>query len=113
MSTNGPAIGQVGSGGYFLGTAHIRARFQDAFFFVSELFDDNSFEQRQADGAKDAAAARGLEAARRALERYAAPALDAGVDEALGEFIAARAGAARKAGPSDEPGALAARHHRR
>jgi hypothetical protein len=56
---------------------------------MPELFDNNSFEQWQADGAKDAAA-RGLEAARKALDGYAAPALDAGVDEALGEFVARR-----------------------
>ena len=81
-------IGQVGPGGHFLGTAHTQAHFQDAFF-MSDLFDNNSFEQWLADGAKDAAA-RGLEAARKALDGYVAPALEAGVDEALGEFIARR-----------------------
>ena len=81
-------IADVGPGGRFLGTAHTQAHFQDAFF-MSDLFDNNSFEQWLADGAKDAAA-RGLEAARRALNGYVAPALEAGVDEALGEFIARR-----------------------
>ena len=46
-------IGQVGPGGHFLGTAHTQAHFQDAFF-MSELFDNNSFEQWLADGAKEA-----------------------------------------------------------
>jgi trimethylamine--corrinoid protein Co-methyltransferase len=81
-------IGQVGPGGHFLGTAHTQAHFQDAFF-MSELFDNNSFEQWLADGAKDAAT-RGLEAARKVLDGYVAPAMDPGIEEALGEFIARR-----------------------
>ena len=56
---------------------------------MAELIDNNSFEQWQADGEKDASA-RGLEAARRALDAYVEPALDPGVDEALREFIARR-----------------------
>ena len=78
----------VGPGGHFLGTEHTQGHFQDAFF-MSELFDNNSFEQWLADGAKDAAA-RGVEAARRALDAYVAPALDPGIDEALSEFVARR-----------------------
>lgn len=81
-------IGDVGPGGHFLGTAHTRAHFQEAFF-MSELFDNNSFEQWLADGAKDAAQ-RGLEAARKALDAYVMPALDAGVEEALRSFIERR-----------------------
>ena len=56
---------------------------------MSELFDNNSFEQWLADGAKDAAT-RGLEAARKVLDSYVAPALDPGIDAALSEFIARR-----------------------
>ncbi len=81
-------IAEVGPGGHFLGTAHTQAHFQEAFF-MPELFDNNSFEQWLADGAKDAAT-RGLEAARKALDGYVAPALDAGVEEALTEFVARR-----------------------
>lgn len=81
-------IGEIGPGGHFLGTAHTQAHFQDAFF-MSELFDNNSFEQWQADGAKDAAA-RGLEAARRALDAYVPPPLDPGIEEGLHDFIARR-----------------------
>ena len=81
-------IGQVGPGGHFLGTAHTQAHFQDAFF-MSELFDNNSFEQWLADGEKDAAT-RGLEAARKVLDSYVAPPIDPGMDAALGEFIARR-----------------------
>ena len=63
-------IGQVGPGGHFLGTAHTQAHFQDAFF-MSELFDNNSFEQ-WLDGAKEADT-RGLEAARKLLDGYVPP----------------------------------------
>jgi trimethylamine--corrinoid protein Co-methyltransferase len=81
-------IGEVGPGGHFLGTAHTQAHFQDAFF-MAELFDNNSFEQWLADGEKDAAA-RGLEAARRALDAYTAPPMDLDIDEALLDFIRRR-----------------------
>ena len=81
-------MGPVGPGGHFLCTAHTQAHFQDAFF-MSELFDNNSFEQWLADGEKDAAT-RGLEAAKKVLEGYTAPPIDPGIDEALAEFIARR-----------------------
>jgi trimethylamine---corrinoid protein Co-methyltransferase len=81
-------VKDVGPGGHFLGTAHTRAHFQDAFF-MPELFDNNSFEQWLADGAKDAAT-RGLEAARKALDAYVAPPLDPAVDEALLDFVRQR-----------------------
>ncbi|HET6468789.1 MAG TPA: trimethylamine methyltransferase family protein [Geminicoccaceae bacterium] len=79
---------EVGPGGHFLGTGHTQAHFQDAFF-MAELFDNNSFEQWQADGGRDAAA-RGNEAAKRALDAYAAPPIDPAIDEALLAFIAER-----------------------
>ncbi len=81
-------IADIGPGGHFLGTAHTQAHFQDAFF-MSELFDNNSFEQWLADGAKDADA-RGVDAAQKALEGYVAPALEPGVEAALADFIARR-----------------------
>jgi trimethylamine---corrinoid protein Co-methyltransferase len=81
-------VREVGPGGHFLGTGHTQAHFKDAFF-MAELFDNNSFEQWQADGAKDAAQ-RGLEAARRALDAYEAPPLDPGVEEGLRDFVARR-----------------------
>jgi trimethylamine--corrinoid protein Co-methyltransferase len=81
-------IGQVGPGGHFLGTEHTQAHFRDAFF-MADLFDNNSFEQWQADGSKPAEQ-RGLEAARRALDAYVAPPIDEGADEALRDFVARR-----------------------
>ena len=82
------AIREVGPGGHFLGSAHTQAHFQDAFF-MSRLADNNSFEQWQAEGAKDSAT-RAREAARVALETYEAPALDRAIDEALADFIRKR-----------------------
>ncbi len=82
------AISEVGPGGHFLGAAHTQAHFQDAFF-MAELFDNNSYEQWEIDGAKDAST-RGLEAARRALDAYAPPPIDPGIDEALQAFIRER-----------------------
>jgi trimethylamine--corrinoid protein Co-methyltransferase len=56
---------------------------------MPELLDNNSFEQWELDGAKDANA-RALEAAQRMLESYQAPPLDPAVDEALLAFIRER-----------------------
>ena len=53
------------------------------------LADNNSFEQWQLDGAKDATT-RALETARRMLDSYEAPPLDPAIDEALLAFIRER-----------------------
>ncbi len=82
------AIGEVGPGGHFFGTAHTQEHFHAAFF-MAELFDNNSFEQWQADGGRDAAA-RALDAARALLESYVAPPLDPGTAEALEAYVARR-----------------------
>ena len=79
---------EIGPGGHYLGTAHTQSHFQTAFF-MPELADNNSFEQWQLDGAKDATA-RGLETARRLLDTYEAPPLDPAIDEALLAFIRER-----------------------
>ena len=90
-------IGEVGPGGHFLGTAHTQAHFQDAFF-MSELFDNNSFEQWLADGAKDADDARpggGPEGAGRLRRPAARPRHRRGAGRVHRQ---ARARAARQAG---------------
>lgn len=63
-------------------------RFERAFFMPS-LMDFNSFEQRNAEGAKDHDT-RGREKARAMLRDYEEPALDEGVAEGLRDFIARR-----------------------
>ena len=65
------AVREIGPGGHYLGTAHTREHFQTAFF-MPELLDNNSFEQWELDGSKDANT-RGLEAARHLLDNYEAP----------------------------------------
>ncbi len=82
------AVAEVGPGGHFFGTAHTREHFEAAFF-MAELFDNNSFEQWQAEGARDAAG-RALEAARARLAAYEAPALEPAVAEALLAFVRKR-----------------------
>lgn len=81
---------EVGPGGHYLGTAHTRARFRDAFF-MPELLDNDSYEQWFAEGAHDAAA-RATAKAREQLARWDdhAPTLDPAIDEALRAFIRER-----------------------
>jgi trimethylamine--corrinoid protein Co-methyltransferase len=86
------AIREVGPGSHFLGCAHTQANFETAFY-RSSIADNNSFEQWESEGAKDAAQrANGIW--KRMLNDYEAPALDPAIDEALNEFIAKRKAAA-------------------
>jgi trimethylamine--corrinoid protein Co-methyltransferase len=84
LSENGQAmdaIRQVGPGSHYLGCDHTQANFQTAFY-RSNIADNNSYEQWQAEGEKTAPQ-RANELARRWLESYEAPALDPAIDEAL------------------------------
>ena len=88
LSENGQAmdaIRQVGPGSHYLGCDHTQANFQTAFY-RSNIADNNSFEQWQAEGEKTAPQ-RANEIARRWLESYEAPSLDPAIDEALLAFI--------------------------
>lgn len=82
------AIRDIGPGGHYLGHHHTLAHFEHAFF-TPELFDNNSFEQWEAEGSKEITT-RALEHAAKLLRDYQEPRLDEGVDEALREFIARR-----------------------
>jgi trimethylamine--corrinoid protein Co-methyltransferase len=82
------AIRDVGPGGHYLGHPHTLENFQRAFF-MSELFDNNSIEQWQAEGSKDTLD-RGLAQARKLLDAYEEPSLDAAVNDALLDYIARR-----------------------
>ncbi|VAW12862.1 Trimethylamine methyltransferase family protein [hydrothermal vent metagenome] len=89
LSDNGQAmdaIAEVGPGNHYLGAAHTRANFQTAFY-RSPLADNSSFEQWDSEG--------GTRIEERAntlwkkwLADYQAPALDPGVNEALGDYVA-------------------------
>ena len=82
------AIPDVGPGGHYLGHPHTQENFQTAFF-MPDLFDNNSIEQWVADGSKEITE-RALTHARRLLDAYQEPVLDAGVNEALLDYIARR-----------------------
>ena len=82
------AVADIGPGGHYLGHAHTLENFQRAFF-MPELFDNTPIEQWQADGGQDVNQ-RALSHARALLGDYEEPSLDAGVDEALRDYIARR-----------------------
>jgi len=89
LSDNGQAmdaVREVGPGSHYLGCAHTQANFETAFY-RSTTADNSSFEQWQADGAKDAIT-RANELWKSKLASYEAPPIDPGIDEALTEFIA-------------------------
>ena len=82
------AVTDVGPGGHYLGHPHTLENFQRAFF-MPELFDNNSIEQWQAEGSTEITE-RALNYTRDMLNDYEEPKLDAGVNEALLEYIARR-----------------------
>ena len=91
LSENGQALDalrEVGPCNHFLGCAHTQANFQTAFW-RSEIADNNSFEQWEAEGGLDAAQ-RANARWKSALASYEAPPLDIAVDEALKDYIKVR-----------------------
>ncbi|WP_299621990.1 trimethylamine methyltransferase family protein [Pelagibius sp.] len=91
LSENGQAMDalrEVGPGSHFLGCAHTQANFETAFY-RSSIADNNSFEQWEAEGARDAFT-RANALYKKTLADYQAPALDPAIDEALRAFIKER-----------------------
>ena len=89
LSENGQAMDalrEVGPGSHFLGCAHTQANFETAFF-RSNIADNNSFEQWEAEGRHDAYR-RANALWKNILAGYEAPALDPATDEALQAYIA-------------------------
>jgi trimethylamine--corrinoid protein Co-methyltransferase len=82
------AIREVGPGAHFLGCEHTQENFENAFY-RSNIADNNSFEQWDADGGADATQ-RANAIWKRMLNEYEAPPIDPGVDEALRDYIARR-----------------------
>ena len=82
------AVTDVGPGGHYLGHPHTLEHFQKAFF-MPEMFDNNSIEQWQAEGAIEINE-RALKKAGMMLNEYEEPKLDESVNEALLEYIARR-----------------------
>ena len=88
LSENGQAldaIREVGPGHHFLGCAHTQANFETAFY-RSRVADNNSFEQWESEGGRDAAQ-RANAIWKQMLAEYEPPPIDAAVDEALRAFI--------------------------
>ena len=91
VSPNGQAldaIREVGPGSHYLGCAHTQANFETAFY-RSDIADNNSFEQWQAEGELDAAA-RANRRFKKLLADYQPPPLDPAIDEAVTAYIAKR-----------------------
>ncbi len=89
LSENGQAMDalqDVGPGQHFLGCDHTQRNFETAFY-RSSIADNNSFEQWESEGSKDAMK-RAHTLWKKSLDEYQAPPLDAAVDDALTEFVA-------------------------
>lgn len=82
------AIQEVGPGTHFLGCEHTQNNFKTAFY-RSSIADNNSFEQWESEGSKDAVM-RANKIWKQMLNDYIAPEIDPAIDEALLEFIARR-----------------------
>jgi trimethylamine---corrinoid protein Co-methyltransferase len=80
------AIAATGPGQHYLGSEHTRLNFMSALFRPLTP-DNNSFEQWQAEGGKDAAT-RANALWKKQLEQYEDPGLDPAIDEALQAYIA-------------------------
>ena len=91
LSENGQAmdaIREVGPGQHFLGCAHTQANFETAFW-RSEIADYRPYETWSEEGSPDTQAI-ARKRCKAMLERYEAPALDSGIDDALQAFVARR-----------------------
>jgi trimethylamine---corrinoid protein Co-methyltransferase len=91
LSPNGQALDAIidnGPGQHFLGTPHTLANFETAFY-RSSVADNNSFEQWESEGSKDAAE-RANALWKRTLADYEPPPIDEAVDEELREWIERR-----------------------
>jgi trimethylamine--corrinoid protein Co-methyltransferase len=91
MDTNGQAmdaIREVGPGGHYLGCEHTQANFKSAFW-RTDLLDYKPFETWAEEGARDTQTLAN-ERVKKMLGDYQQPDLDAGVAEALADFVARR-----------------------
>ncbi len=82
------AVRDVGPAGHYLGHAHTMENFERAFY-MPKLFDNNSYEQWEAEGAKEITE-RALNYAKKLLSEYQEPKLDDAKNDELLDFIARR-----------------------
>jgi len=85
------AFAEVGPGNHFFGCQHTLANYETAFW-DSDLSDNEPFEKWEAGGQTDAAT-RANALWKKRLAEYQAPELDAGIDEALRDFVSRQKGA--------------------
>ncbi len=88
LSPNGQALDAIlenEPGQHFLGTAHTLANFETAFY-RSSIADNNSYEQWESEGSRDAAT-RASAIWKKMLADYEPPPIDEAVDEELREWI--------------------------
>ncbi len=91
MTENGQAmdaIREVGPGEHFLGCEHTQRNFKNAFY-MSDIADNNSYEQWLEDGASDTSTRATLKY-KKLLAEYELPPLDPAIDEALLAFMEQR-----------------------
>ena len=91
MDENGQAmaaIREVGPGSHYLGCEHTQANFKTAFW-RSDLFDYKPFETWAEEGARDTQAL-ASERVKKMLGDYQQPDLDAGIADALTDYVARR-----------------------
>ena len=91
MTENGQAmdaIREVGPGAHFLGCEHTQRNFKNAFY-MSDIADNNSYEQWLEDGASDTSTRATLKY-KKLLADYELPPLDPATDEALLAFMEQR-----------------------
>jgi len=89
MSENGQALDalrEVGPGGHFLGCDHTQRNFETAFF-RSEIANNATFEQWQAEGSIDTYQ-HAANLVKSKLAAYEAPPIDPGIDEQLLDYMA-------------------------
>jgi trimethylamine---corrinoid protein Co-methyltransferase len=80
------AFAEVGPGSHFFGSRHTLANYETAYW-DSDIADNEPFEKWEAAGSEDAAT-RANRLWKKRLAEYEAPPLDAGIDEALQDFMA-------------------------
>ncbi|MBS0564669.1 MAG: trimethylamine methyltransferase family protein [Proteobacteria bacterium] len=83
-----PAFAEVGPGNHFFGSAHTLANYETAYW-ESDTADNRPYEQWETEGSEDAAQ-RANRLWKERLRDYEAPPIDAGVDEALRDFVERR-----------------------
>lgn len=82
------AVAEVGAGGHYFGCAHTQERYTDAFY-TPIASDWRNYEAWEAAGAEDSIQ-RGYRIARRIIDEFTPPPMDATIRDELADFVARR-----------------------